>query len=374
MSPVGVPPRSGYRSIVVVRSAQASLASGVDTLVAALALGRSRRSRLRSRAESLGHAERMAALDEIIARHSSEAFRAPPEVFFGAAGEAGRWEEEHVRSLRGGGVVDVRWKSGYEPLASEPEVRRRFLSISSNQWAHARLFLHRDRRRPTAILVHGYLGGVYGVEERAWPLRWMFERLGLDLALFVLPFHGARNLRGKRPLFPASDPRLNVEGFRQAIWDLVSLRRELVARGAPAVGVMGMSLGGYTTALAVTADPELAFAAPMIPLASIADFARDGGRLVGEPEEQRAQHAALEESHRPVSPLARPSRVAPSRVRVIAGEADRITPASHARRLSAHLGAPMSVFPGGHLLQFGRGDGFREIARMLRDLDLLEPR
>ncbi|HEY8430590.1 MAG TPA: hypothetical protein VIL20_19555 [Sandaracinaceae bacterium] len=346
----------------------------MDALFAAFALGRSRRSRLRSRAESLSHAERMVALDAIIARHSQGPFVAPPETFFGEAGQAGRWEERHVRELRGGDVVDVRWKSGYELLAREPEVRRRFLSVSSNEWAYARLFLHRDRRRPVAVLIHGYLGGVHAVEERAWPLRWMFERLGLDLALFVLPFHGARNLRARRPLFPSSDPRLNVEGFRQAVWDLISLRRTLMERGAPAVGAMGMSLGGYTTALALTADDELAFGAPMIPLASIADFARDAGRLVGSPEEQLAQHAALEEAHRPVSPFARPSKIGPERVRVVAGEADRITPSSHARRLSAHFGAPMSVFPGGHLLQFGRGDGFRDIARMLRDLELLHPR
>ncbi len=358
---------------MVVRSAQA-LASGVDAFFAAVALGRSRRSRLRSRAESLGHRERLEALEAIARRHAEPAVTAPPEVLFGEAGEAGPWEEQHVRALRGGDVVDGRWRSGYEVLAREPEVRRRYLAATTNQWAHARLFVHRDRRRPTVVLIHGYLGGAYAVEERAFPVRWMYERLGLDVALFVLPFHGPRNLRGKRPLFPASDPRLNVEGFRQAIWDLVSLRRALVSRGAPAVGVIGMSLGGYTSALAVTADEGLAFGAPMIPLASIADFARDGGRLVGSAEEQRVQHAALEEAHRPVSPLARPGKLEGKRLRIVAGEADRITPAAHAQRLAAHLGAPMSIFPGGHLLQFGRAEGFRDIARMLRDLDLLERR
>jgi pimeloyl-ACP methyl ester carboxylesterase len=59
---------------------------------------------------------------------------------------------------------------------------------------------------------------------------------------------------------------------------------------------------------------------------------------------------------------------------ILAGEADRITPASHAERLAAHFGAPVRVFPGGHLLQFGRAEGFREVARMLRDLELLQPR
>lgn len=315
----------------------------------------------------------MDALTAIAARHAAAPFDAPAEVFFGSAGAAGPWEERHVRALPGGRVVDLRWRSGYAPIASEPDVRRRYLASSANGWACARLWLH-DRPRPTAILLHGYLGGSYRVEERAWPMRWMFERLGLDLALAVLPFHGARGARGRRPLFPSSDPRINVEAFRQAIFELVSLRRALMERGAPAVGAMGMSLGGYTTALAVTADPGLAFGVPMIPLASIADFAREGGRLIGTDDEQRAQHAALEQAHRPVSPFARPPRVEASRLLILAGQADRITPASHAERLASHLSAPMRVFPGGHLLQFGRGDGFRDVARMLRDLDLLAPR
>jgi len=359
---------------VVVRLAQSSLASGVDQLVASFALRRSQRSRARSRSESLTHAERMEALVALHERHAGPRFTTPPEVFFGQAGEPGPWRRTPVRSIRGGEIVDVRWRSGYALLAAEPDVRARYRRRRENEHAHARLWLHRDRPRPTAVLIHGYLGGTYAVEERAWPVRWMFDRLGLDLAIPALPFHGPRGTPRRRPLFPSSDPRINVEGFRQAIWDLVTLRRALMERGAPAVGVMGMSLGGYTSALATTADPELAFAVPIIPLASVADFARDGGRLVGTPREQREQHAALERAHAPVSPLARPARLGGERVRVVAGEADRITPLSHAERLADHLEAPLHVFHGGHLVQLGRDEGFREAARMLRDLGLLEPR
>lgn len=360
---------------MVVRYAQASLASSIDELFAALALGRSSRSKLRSPAEALDPAGRVRMLAAIAARYDEPGFMAPPEIFFGQAGTAGPVHEQRVRAIgRLGEVVDLEWSSGYRVLSSEPDVRATYRACAANDRACARWWRHGDRPRPTAILLHGYLGGVYSVEERAWPMRWMFERLGLDLVLPVLPFHGTRNLRGRRPLFPSTDPRINVEGFRQAIWDLTTLRRHLEARSVPAVGLMGMSLGGYTTALAVTADPNIAFAVPVIPLASIADFARDAGRLVGSPEEQRAQHDAIEQAHRPVSPLARPSRVEPRRIRILAGEADRITPTAHARRLATHFAAPLSTFPGGHLLQFGRGDGFREIARMLRGLELLERR
>ena len=352
--------------------AGATIASGVDRLVATFALGRSKRSRARSRSESLGHQERMEALEALAERHRAPRFGTAPEVFFGDAGEAGAWLRSPVRALPSGRVVDVRWKSGYAPLADEPDVLERLARARENDWGHARLFLHREPR-PTAILIHGYLGGAYGVEERAWPVRWLFEQLGLDLAIPVLPFHGPRG-KGTRPMFPAGDPRINLEGFRQAVWDLISLRRALVERGAPAVGMMGMSLGGYTTALALTGDAELAFGIPFIPLASIADFARDGGRLNGDPAEQAAQHAALEHAHAPVSPLSRPALGADAAIRIVGARSDRITPVSHARRLAEHFDAELTTFYGGHLLQLGRGDAFREVARMLSARGLLWPR
>jgi pimeloyl-ACP methyl ester carboxylesterase len=132
----------------------------------------------------------------------------------------------------------------------------------------------------------------------------------------------------------------------------------------PSVGVMGMSLGGYTTSLLATVERGLEFAAPIIPLASLADFAREQGRL-GHGEEARRQHAALEEANRIVSPFARPSLVPAGRVLIVAAEADRITPPAHAERLARHFAAEIVRFEGGHLLQFGRGDAFRAVGRWL---------
>ena len=57
---------------------------------------------------------------------------------------------------------------------------------------------------------------------------------------------------------------------------------------------MGMSLGGYTTALFGDRRIRLAFAVPIIPLASLADFAREQGRLGETPHETELQHRALE--------------------------------------------------------------------------------
>jgi hypothetical protein len=44
---------------------------------------------------------------------------------------------------------------------------------------------------------------------------------------------------------------------------------------------------------------------------------------------------------------------------------------AQAERLAAHMNAPLYAIHGGHLLQFGRSDGFREIGGMLGRLGLL---
>jgi len=172
------------------------------------------------------------------------------------------------------------------------------------------------------------------------------------------------------PFFPGSDPRITNEGFRQAILDLRALVHHLHARGAPAVGVMGMSLGGYTASLAATIEERLGFAVPIIPLASLATMAHGMGRMIGTEEEQLAQRDALELAHRVVSPFARPARIARDRILVLAAEGDRITPVAHARRLAEHFDAPLEVHHGGHLLHFWRGDAFRSVGRLMGRLGL----
>lgn len=264
-------------------------------------------------------------------------------------------------------VLDARWASRIETFA--PDVAEPFARDRANHEAAARLFLGPSGAgappRPAVILVHGYRAGQYAVEERMWPLDWLLSR-GLDVALFVLPFHGVRTRPGGPQRFPGSDPRVTVEGFRQAVDDLRALLRFFTSRGAPRVGAMGMSLGGYTVSLFATVEAELDFVVPMIPLASFADVALAAGRLVGSASEQQDQHAALERAQWTVSPFARPPKVDPSAVVVIGGEGDRITPLSHAEKIAAHFSAELVTFPGGHLLQFGRSAGFRAVGAMLR--------
>lgn len=218
--------------------------------------------------------------------------------------------------------------------------------------------------RGAVIALHGYMGGVPLLDEPQWPIASLLRR-GLDVAMPVLPFHAARGgARRGAPPFPSSDPRLTIEGFRQAVSDIRALARWLRARGAPHVGVMGASLGGYTSALLATVCEDFDFVMPMIPLASLADYALEHGSL-GEGEGALAQRDAIEKAYAVVSPLARPLRVRPERALVAGASFDQVTPATHAKKLAAHFACELVEIPGGHLLQFGREEAFRALVAML---------
>jgi pimeloyl-ACP methyl ester carboxylesterase len=341
-------------------------ASRFDEVVTSTLLHRRARSRADRQAESLNHSERIHFLGQLAQLYDRPEHFDDPSSFFPAPGAICP-ELSHVRRIAGGEVVDATWLSGFTPHCRE--VTERYLGHGPNRLAAARLFLHGGSPRPVVFLIHGYRCGQYAFEERVWPIDWLFKG-GLDIALPVLPFHAVRAEAGS-VRFPSSDLRVSIEGFRQAVRDLGALGRFFRDRGAPAVGVMGMSLGGYTGALLATLDPRLSFVIPIIPLASFSAVARQNGRLVGTEAEQQLQFEGIDRVYRVVSPLARPSRVDKDRVLIIGAAGDRITPLEHAQRLAGHFQAPLSVFPGGHLLQFGRAQGFRAAGEMLRRIGVL---
>ena len=273
---------------------------------------------------------------------------------------------ERAEGKQGGlSRADLRWPS--TPDTFLPEVATAFRATLENQVALARLFT-RSRPRPVAVLVHGYLMGKLAVDERLWPVREL-DALGFDSAFYVLPFHGRRAnplFSGRRPEFPGLDPRFASEGFRQAVTDLRELMLFLRRRGHDKVGLFGMSLGGYTAALTATVEPALDFLVPIVPLASLADFALEQGDLPDEPEPRAVEHALLERAFRHVSPVHREPQIAPERVLVLGGRADRITPISHARRIASHFRAELTTFHGGHVLQWGLGEGFEKVRALLK--------
>ena len=115
-------------------------------------------------------------------------------------------------------AVDLSWASPYEPYLDV--VRERYLRTVQNHAASVRMFRARSPR-PVAILIHGYLAGSFGFEQKVWPVA-RLRRAGFDVAFFTLSFHALRanpNHKG-RPQFPSQDPRFTNEGFRHVVGDL----------------------------------------------------------------------------------------------------------------------------------------------------------
>jgi pimeloyl-ACP methyl ester carboxylesterase len=271
-------------------------------------------------------------------------------------------------------VVDLQFRSDYVPFL--PAARDAYLAIRENFTAHARWWTS-DRGRPTIVLLHGWGGGNQWVTERTFVVPYWL-RHGYDVAAFVLPFHRDRAPAGAHASWPSPNPLRTNEGFGHAVYDLRALAMFLRARGASAVGAMGMSLGGYTTALWTSvAGPGDAggidFAVAMIPAVSMADLMWRHGE--DSPVRRRAAKAGitgelLAEVFAVHAPLTRPPRVPAAARFVIAGRGDRITPPDQALALAAHWGSEVLWFDGGHLAQVGRGDALRTVRRALGALGL----
>jgi pimeloyl-ACP methyl ester carboxylesterase len=267
-------------------------------------------------------------------------------------------------------IIDLRWRSAHEPFYADH--RGEWAGYGNNLTAHARWF-RAPRPRPAAVLFHGWGGGNFALEALAFPIDY-FSRLGYDSILFTLPFHGLRTPAGMRSgqLFPSSHVVRSNEAFAQAVSDFRALREWLLDRDVPGIGIAGMSLGGYTTALIASLVPDLRFAVPMIPAVSMSELMWRHG--AGSEARKHAlaegvQQIHLDEVFRVHAPLARPPLVARERRFIIAARGDRITPPDQAERLWRHWERPpIHWFPGGHLAQVVRGDAFRAMGKWLRDL------
>lgn len=257
-----------------------------------------------------------------------------------------------IRSAHSGRIAfeHLSYESGYAPHPDEPG-RERWLGYRPNRTAHAWLMRHRDGDRPWLVCSNGYRSGYPGLDARLF--RHYHEVLGLNVMLPVLPLHGPRRVgRLSGDGFLGGEVLDSIHAEAQAIWDLRRLISWIRAQGTPRLGALGLSLGGFTTALLAGIESGLEAAVAGIPVADLARiFWRHGPKL----QLAYLAHAQIDEAlvstlMRPVSPLAVAPQVPHSGRMVFGGISDRLVPPDHVRDLSAHWEHPRTVwYPGGHL-------------------------
>lgn len=343
------------------RDAAARLMEGVDEVFTQGAL-------VAPRKEPYEPVQRMREIEAFLAS-LPEDFGRDVEAFFpGQPREP--FTPRVLRELPEGKLVELRAKVRHR-VFFEDEAEA-FRAMPKSRVAIVRHFRHQRRFRPALILIHGFMAGDFALEEREWPTH-RYYKSGLDVVLACLPGHGARKSTRpwQPPDWPARTPTFTIEGYRQAIGELRGVVSHLLEDGCTHVAVMGMSLGGYTAALLATVEPRLCLVAPFIPLASTADFMRDNGQLRGSAVQVAKQHALVERMFESVSPLARPCLVPKEGRMVFGGQYDRVTPLGHADRIAAHFGVDTTVFPGAHILQYGRWEAFAAVTKNLRARGIL---
>ncbi len=314
------------------------------------------------------------SLDDLeIYRWAAEA--GDPDLFFERPPRGVRVLEKRLRvghfQPPGGQCLALTFDSPYVPR--NPRLRRRWERLKRNRVAHARYWRHDDGPRPTLIAIHGFGAEAYRLNEWFFELPTLFE-MGYDVLLFVLPFHGPRQALGSpfsgHGFFAGGIASIN-EAFGQAICDLRVVIDHLEARGVEQVGVTGISLGGFTTALLASVEDRLACAIPNVPVISIADLVLEWHPI------SFAVRGLLGALRRPLSdarhllaascPLSYRPRLPKSRLMIVGGVGDRLAPPKHARLLWDHWGRPrIHWFPGSHLIHLDKGEYVVEMARFFK--------
>jgi hypothetical protein len=278
----------------------------------------------------------------------------------------------------GVGHVDMlSFESPFETL--NPALRDSYSSHGPNRIARAQHWRHTDGPHPTMIVLHGFMGSPALFNSAFFSLPWFYGN-GCDVVLVTLPFHGRRADRfspySGAGFFSNGLAHVN-EAVLQAVSDVRVLVGHLLDSGAPHVGVTGLSLGGYTTAILAATERRLHFAIPNAPVTDLASvvktWAPAGQLLELALAHQSVDFSDLAQSLAVTSPLQYPPLLPHDRLFIIGGLGDRLAPPDHATKLWEHWDrCHIHWYPGNHVMHVNRGAYLREMGRFLRETGFSE--
>ncbi len=315
------------------------------------------------------------ALLEAADRYSNPAMLRDPDRLFMPSEEFQRLPPVRRKKVRGGTLSHFRLPTPYRPI--DPNYSDKLRRYEGVQNVHVFAWRHPTPAPLSILLLHGWGVGSRRLHEVEFSIGTLFRRLGLDVYFYVAPFHGLRRPAGFRSgeLHPSIDIIRSNEAFVQTVQELRALITMIKAERSAPIGVMGSSLGGYTSALLASIDDRLEFAVPIIAPASLADLFWE--RSAGEPIQARARAMGLTiERFRAAwamhSPLSYSPKIALSHRLIIDASDDALVPRAHVDVLWEHWQRPRRFeFAGGHILQVGRRAYVRELSRWFRELGLL---
>lgn len=277
------------------------------------------------------------------------------------------------RAMRAVGRMElVSFESPYRTL--NPALDEAYAAHERNRIARAQHWRHLDSPRPTIVVLHGFMGSPYLFNSAFFSLPWFYGH-GYDVMLVTMPFHGRRASRTSpysgHGFFAHGLAHLN-ECVLQAVHDVRVLVSHLLdEEGVPAVGITGLSLGGYTSAALAVAEPRLHFAIPNAALAEMTSLMRSwfpAGQLLDLTLRRQGLSLDLMRDALGVhSPLSYQPSLSKDRLFIIGGLGDRLAPPEQSEMLWEHWDRPrIHWYPGNHVMHVNRGAYLREMGRFLK--------
>lgn len=267
----------------------------------------------------------------------------------------------------------LRFDSPFETV--NPRLRERYRKHTRNNTAWAQYWRHDGGPRPTIVVIHGFVADPYWVNSRFLALPWFYKQ-GYDILLYTLPHHGRRAAAlapfSGHGYFSGGVSHIN-ESIAHSIFDLRIFIDYLRRQGVDKIGMTGISLGGYTTALAASVIDDIEFAIPNVPVVSIVDLifqwfpagplVKAGLRLtnisVGDARHALAVHC----------PLTYKPKIPKERLMIIGGAGDRLAPPKHTRLLWDHWDrCRLHWFPGNHVIHLDQGRYLKEMMAFMESI------
>lgn len=271
-------------------------------------------------------------------------------------------------------LVSIDFYSPFETL--DPRFRDEYAALEPNERVESRGWFHQNGHRPVVIFLHGFSAPDYRI-NKMWFSAQRFYDSGLDVVFMNLPLHGGRLPRSAAyhgtAIIQPSLWRLS-EACAQGVMDLRILIDHLLRRGAPKVGIMGYSWGGFHASMLACLEPRTDFIVSVAPVVSIADLVMSWPtRQFFEEsiDEPAVMIRELRKILAPFTPLSHALRVPAERVLLIASVNDGIIPAVHTEALWEHFGRPQVYWScGGHILYFDKGRVTERALRFLKDIEV----
>jgi hypothetical protein len=269
-----------------------------------------------------------------------------------------------IHGFPDGSVTDLRFSSQFphNGWPHDPD----YVATEENTTSYVRLWSHTVQQpsRLTVVAIHGWTMGDQRVNSLAF-LPGVLYRLGFNVALVELPFHGRRRpigLPDDVPLFPSVDPIRTCLSIAHALHDLRLLRDFLVTEGMDRIATIGMSLGAYVATVWASRD-ELDRALYAVPLVSMGGMATS---LVETSSISGLSPEFLLDLYSDHFPLQSEPRTVQERMMVIGGQGDHLVPQAQIAELHTRWPrVPIKWASGGHSAPTNRQGAFLDVVQFL---------